>query len=194
MTNLLSFPQHGSRILLFWGVAILVYYLMVFGTLADIERITGVRAFDMRPTGYTYADAMALISALGDEGRRIYLMRQIPLDTVYPALLAISSASSLFWLSRSFGSTVRWYRAFAAMAYLAATADYAENLLIVWMLNAGPSVPEALVTAASLASVSKSILSTIVFTALLVALTEFAIRRMRRMLETLKIWLYTVQH
>jgi hypothetical protein len=56
--------------------------------------------------------------------------------------------------------------------------------LIVWMLNAGPSVPEALVTAASLASVSKSILSTIVFTALLVALTEFAIRRMRRMRET----------
>jgi len=184
MTNLLSFPQHGSRILLFWGAAILVYFLMVFGTLADIERITGVSAFDMRPTGYSYADALALISALGDEGRRIYLMRQIPLDTVYPALLAISSASSLFWLSRSFGSTVRWYRAFAAMAYLAATADYAENLLIVWMLNAGPSVPEALVTAASLASVSKSILSTIVFTALLVALTEFAIRRMRRMRET----------
>jgi hypothetical protein len=184
MTNLLSFPQHGSRILLFWGAAILVYFLMVFGTLADIERITGVRAFDMRPTGYTYADALALISALGDEGRRIYLMRQIPLDTVYPALLAVSSASSLFWLSRSFGSTVRWYRGFAAMAYLAATADYAENLLIIWMLNAGPSVPEALVTAASLASVSKSILSTIVFTALLVALTEFAICRMRRMRET----------
>ena len=183
MTNLLPFPQHGSRILLFWGVAILVYFLMVFGTLADIERITSVRAFDMRPTGYTYADALALISALGDEGRRIYLMRQIPLDMVYPALLAISSASSLFWLSRSFDSTVRWYRALAAMAYLAATADYAENLLIVWMLNAGPSVPEALVTAASLASMSKSILSTIVFTTLLVALTEFAIRRMRRMRE-----------
>lgn len=183
MTSLLSFPQHGSRILLFWGAAILVYFLMVFGTLADIERITGIRAFDMRPTGYSYADALALISALGDEGRRIYLMRQIPLDTVYPALLAISSASSLFWLSRSFGSTARWYRAVAAMAYLAATADYAENSLVVWMVNAGPSVPEALVTAASLASVSKSILSTIVFTALLVALTEFAIRRMRRMRE-----------
>lgn len=183
MTNLLSFPKHGSRILIFWGAAIFVYFLMVFGTLADIERITGVRAFDMRLTGYSYADALALISALEDEGRRIYLMRQIPLDTVYPALLAISSASSLVWLSRSFGSTVRWYRAVAAMAYLAASADYAENGLIVWMLNAGPSVPEALVTAASLASMSKSILSTIVFTTLLVALTEFSIRRMRRMRE-----------
>jgi len=184
LTNLLSFPKQGSRILFFWGAAILVYFLMVFGTLADIERITGVRAFDMRPTGYTYADALALISSLGDEGRRIYLVRQIPLDTVYPALLAISSASSLFWLSRSFGSTVRWYRAFTAIAYLAASADYAENMLIVRMLNSGPSVPEALVTAASLASMSKSILSTIVFTALLVALTEFAIRRMRRIRKT----------
>ena len=69
------------------------------------------------------------------------------------------------------------------MAYLAATADYAENGLIVWMLNAGPNVPEALVKAASLASMSKSILSTIVLTTLLIALTELAIRRRRRMRE-----------
>ncbi len=114
MNNLLSYPQHGSRILLFWCAAMLVYILMVFGSLADIERITGVRAFDMRPTGYTYTDALAIISALGEEGRRVYLTMQIPLDTVYPALLAISSASSLFWLSQSFGTTARWYRAVAA--------------------------------------------------------------------------------
>ena len=180
MNNLLSYPQHGSRILLFWCAAILVYFLMVFGSLADIERITGVRAFDMRPTGYSYADALALISALGEEGRRVYLTMQIPLDTVYPALLAISSASSLYWLSQSFCLTARWYRAVAAVAYLAAIADYAENALIVWMLNAGLGVPQALVTAASLASVSKSIFSTIVFTTLLIALAEFAMRRIRQ--------------
>ena len=183
MNNILSYPQHGSRILLFWCAAMLVYILMVFGSLAEIERITGVRAFDMRPTGYTYADALALISALGEDGRRVYLTMQIPLDTVYPALLAVSSASSLYWLSQSFGSTARWYRAVAAVAYLAAIADYAENGLIVWMLNAGLGVPEALVEAASMASVGKSILSTVVFTTLLIAIAEFAIRRMRRLRE-----------
>lgn len=180
MNSFLSYPQHGSRILLFWCAAVLVYCLMVFGSLADIERITGVRAFDMRPTGYGYADALALISALGEEGRRVYLTMQIPLDTVYPALLAISSASSLYWLSQSFGSTARWYQAVAAAAYLAAIADYAENGLIVWMLNAGLGVSEALVTAASLASASKSLFSTIIFTTLLIALAEFAIRRIRQ--------------
>lgn len=180
MNNSLSYPQSGSRILLFWCAAMLIYCLMVFGSLADIERITGVRAFDMHPIGYSYADALALISALGEEGRRVYLSVQVPLDTVYPALLAISSASSLYWLSQSFGSTARWYRAVAAVAYFAAIADYAENGLIVWMLNAGRGVPEALVTAASLASVSKSILSTVVFTTLLIALAEFVIRRMRQ--------------
>ena len=178
MINLLSYPKHGSRILQFWCAAMLVYFLMVFGSLSEIEQVTGVRAFDMRPTGYSYADALALISALGEEGRHVYLTKQIPLDTVYPALLAISSASSLFWLSQSFGSTARWYRAVAAVAYLAAIADYAENGMIVWMLNAGLGVPEALVTAASLATVSKSISSTIVFTTLLIALTELAIRRL----------------
>ncbi len=95
MNNSLPYPHHGSRILLFWCAAMLVYFLMVFGSLADIERITGVKAFDMRPNGYSYADALALISALGEEGRRVYLLMQIPLDTLYPALLAISSARSL---------------------------------------------------------------------------------------------------
>lgn len=180
MKSFLSYPQHGSRILLFWGAAMVVYCLMIFGSLAEIERITGVRAFDMRPTGYSYADAFAFIFALGEEGRRVYLSMQIPLDTVYPAILAISSASSLYWLSQSFGPTARWYRAVAAVAYLAAIADYAENGLIVWMLNAGLGVPQALVTAASSASVSKSILSTVVFTTLLIALAEFVIRRTRQ--------------
>ncbi len=180
MNSFLSYPQHGSRILLFWGAAVLVYCLMVFGSLADIERITGLRAFDMRPTGYSYADALALISALGEEGRRVYLTMQIPLDTLYPALLAISSASALYWLSQSFGATARWYRAVATVAYLAAIADYTENGLIVWMLTAGLGVPEALVAAASLASVCKSILSTVVFITLLMALAEFAMRRMRQ--------------
>jgi len=180
MNNLLSYPKRGSQILLFWCAAVLVYCLMVFGSLADIERISGARAFDMRPTGYSYAYALALISALGEEGQRIYLAIQIPLDTAYPALLAIASASSLFWLSQSFGSTARWYRAVASVAYLAAIADYAENGLIVWMLYAGLGVPEALVTAASYASMSKSVSSTIVFTTLMIALTEFAMRRMRQ--------------
>ena len=103
------------------------------------------------------------------------------MDMVYLALLAVSSASSLLWLSLSFGSTIIWYRAVVAMAYLAATADSAENGLIVWLLNAGPNLPEALVKAASLASISKSFLSTIVFTTLLFALAEFAISRRRRM-------------
>jgi len=180
VSNILSFPQQGSKILLFWGAALFVYFLMILGTLAELERIAGLMAFDMRPAGYSYADALALISALGEEGRRIYLMRQIPLDTLYPALLAISCASSLFWLSRSFGLTGQWYRGVAAAAYLAAIADYAENGLIVWMLNAGSGLPETLVTAASLATLSKSILSTIVFATLLIALTEFAIRKIRR--------------
>ena len=180
MNNLLSYPQNGSRILLFWCAAMLVYSLMVFGSLADIERIAGIRAFDMRPTGYSFADALALISALGEEGRRLYLTVQIPLDTVYPALLAISSASTLCWLSQSFGSTARWYRAVAAVAHIAAIADYAENGLIVWMLKAGLDVPQSLVSAASLATLSKSVLSTVVFTTLLIALAEFAMRRIRQ--------------
>lgn len=176
MIRFLSFPSRGWLIVAFWGIAIFVYFLMVFGTLADIQRIASAKPFDMRPFGYSYEQALTLLSSLGEEGRRIYLTRQIPLDTFYPALLAISSSSSLIWLSRAFGSTARLYHAAAVLAYMAAIADYAENGLIVWMLKSGPSVPEGLVVAASLASVSKSLLTTIVFLSLLAALVERAFR------------------
>lgn len=133
----------------------------------------------MRPGGYSFEDALALISALGEDGRHVYLRRQIPLDTMYPALLAISTASSLYWLAQSVGMAASLYRANAVTAYLAAIADYTENGLIIWMLHAGHDRLDSLVVAASLATISKSALSTIVFITLLIAFADFAVRRTR---------------
>lgn len=176
MINLYPFWRRGQTVIILWVLTLLTYVCMVLGTLADIQRIAGEPAFDMRPFGYSYESAGNFLEALGEQGRNIYLMRQIPLDILYPALLALSSAGALLWLSRTFGRTARFYRAAAAVAFVAALADYVENVLIVWMLNAGADLSPSLVSAASMATVAKSTLSTIVFTALLVALVEFTLR------------------
>lgn len=173
-------PKNGSVVLWNWGAALAIYLVMVLGTLAQIEMIAGARPFDMRPLGYSHQYAVELIGALGEEGRALYLLRQIPLDMVYPALLALASSFTLVWLAQYLPKGAGFYRFVALLAFVAALFDYAENLLIVWMLNAGPDLPIWLVNVASLASVAKSITTTLVLTVLLTGLVHLTIARLAK--------------
>jgi hypothetical protein len=173
-------PKDGRMILLTSALATVVYLGMVFGTLTELERIAGKRPFDLRPAGYSFDDAAAFIAALGEEGRHLYLWRQIPLDTVYPALLALWSAGAIRWFSKgSPPAPKRWFHAAASLAFAAALFDYLENILIVWMLNTAPDLNPAIVTAASLATLAKSGFTTVVFTAIVLSMIVFPFSRLR---------------
>ena len=74
-----------------------VFCLMTTVTLSNIEAISGQVPFDMRPLGYGPQDAVTLLKSLGVEGRSYYLTHQIPLDTVYPALLALTLVTTNCW-------------------------------------------------------------------------------------------------
>lgn len=164
-----------------FAVGSIVYLAMILGPLARLEQIAGAKPFDLRPGGYSRDSALAFISALGQDGRDIYLWRQIPLDTVYPALFAMSVAGSLCWLSERLGKPFnRWLRAAAFTAVFAALADYLENAMIVMMLisDAGPS--PAVTHLASAATISKSVLTTLAMAALLLAATLLLALKLRR--------------
>jgi len=162
-------------------LAAIVYGAMVLGTLAELQRIAGAKPFDLRPGGYDFADATAFIAALGPDGRALYLWRQLPLDTLYPGLFALVCAGAIHWFSRPLRDPLRrWLRAVAPLAYLAALADYLENILIARMLVSFPDLPEGLVRAASTASMSKSVLTTVVMTALLIAMISYGARHLKR--------------
>jgi hypothetical protein len=45
--------QYGRQAALLGFAAAGLYLLMIFGTLAHIETISGLRPFDMRPSGYS---------------------------------------------------------------------------------------------------------------------------------------------
>lgn len=137
-----------------------VYFAMVSVTLARLEVVSGQVPFDMRPFGYGPSDAATLLDALGADGREYYLSRQIPLDTLYPALLALTLSSTICWFGRRMPNR-GLVQVGVAFAVGSALFDYIENLAIVAMIFGWPDVPGSLVYAASAATIAKSVITTL---------------------------------
>jgi len=141
-------------------IATVIYVLMITVTLAHIEAVSGQIPFDMRPFGYSPSDAATLLEALGAEGREYYLSRQIPLDTLYPALIALTLSSTVCWFGRRMPNRTLVHLG-VIFAVGTALFDYIENLGIVTMIYSWPDLPESLVYAASTATIAKSVITTL---------------------------------
>ncbi len=111
-----------------------------------LARAGGRPILDTRATGYGPAEAHALLTALGEAGRRQYETLLWTLDLAMPALL-----SAFLWTSVSLGSLRRWRWA----AVLGGAADWAENVAVTALLAAFPAEPPAMVRLASALTVSK---------------------------------------
>ena len=146
----------GLAAVLLGLVASGLYLLMITVTLPAIEAISGQIPFDMRPLGYSPLEAAQLLESLGPEGRAYYLTYQIPLDTLYPGMMALTLMATIVWLR----ARVPYRKlAFAGLvcAVAAAIADYSENLGIILMINSWPNVSDALVHVTSFSSVVKAL-------------------------------------
>lgn len=170
--------QYGRQAALFGLAAAGFYLLMIFGTLAHIETLSGLRPFDMRPGGYSVELANSLIDALGSSGRWYYLTRQIPLDLVYPALMALTLLSLFKWLgSRNVSQNLVRIGSWFSIA--AAIADYLENAGICLMILSWPEISANTVLAASAASIVKSGLTTTAVLIVLLGVGSWAFKRKR---------------
>ncbi|MEP3295658.1 MAG: hypothetical protein ABJO27_04115 [Pseudoruegeria sp.] len=167
-------PIGGVAIIFAMG-AISIYLLMVTVTLAHLQEVSGSVPFDMRPFGYGPTDARILLDALGAEGRTYYLKRQIPLDSLYPALLALTLMTAICWIGRRHPKS-KLIRIGIIFALGGAVFDYAENLGIMVMILNWPNLSDPLVYGASTATVVKSALTTFAVL-LLIAVTVLEARR-----------------
>ncbi|WP_299882835.1 hypothetical protein [uncultured Sulfitobacter sp.] len=169
----------GLATIYFGCLGALIYGLMITVTLAQIEAVSGHVPFDMRPTGYSPQDAAALLEGLGAEGRKYYLSHQIPLDTAYPALLAFTLVSLMRWLGQNIPA-YRLVRFGIILSVGAALCDYIENLGITVMILSWPNLSAPLVYASSIATLTKSGLTTaaVIFTILIGF--RAAVQRVRR--------------
>lgn len=163
----------------YWAVfaaALAVYAAMVGWTLPAISRDAGgLSPFDMRPTGYSVAEARAFLAALGDEGRALYLGPQHWLDLVYPALLAVVLIGAVKVLIAP-----RWLQfGLCLLALGGMAADYLENARVAAMLGGGP-VPDALILAANRATQVKAAATSAVMLAVCAGLALAAWKTWRR--------------
>ncbi len=179
-------PRHARRAALSAIAAITVYLIMVFGTLAQLQALSGLVPLDLRPTGYSAEEARALLAALGAEGRNLYLKGQLVLDLLYPPLLALTLASLYALLGRDLSH--RWVvNGAIAVSWLSAALDYLENAGIAAMLLTWNDLSDDLVQVTSAATLAKSATTTMAMTGLLV-LAAWALWR-----KATSCWLATVR-
>src|SRR6056297_2304532 len=146
----------GRNVLIFLIPSLTVYLFMLFHTIPGVESYAPeMKLFDLSPSGYSYDYAVELLSVLGNDGRKEYLIRQLPLDFIYPALFSISSFLMLAWLflKRNDKGSRIVYLCFVPVAGI---FDYLENIQIVLMILNYPDITKAQVILSSAFTMVKS--------------------------------------
>jgi len=153
----------GKSVLVVLTFAMVIYAVMMFVTLPTLSHeMDGLFVFDMRPMGYSVEEGYEILENISDFGVSYYRGVQLPLDFVYPALLALFGVLAFAY----FGKRIRIPSLIYMLPLIAGIFDYLENIGIYIMLSDlnSPSV----VKMSSVFSIIKSMSTTIFITILLV--------------------------
>ncbi|MBO6724665.1 MAG: hypothetical protein JJ911_03255 [Rhizobiaceae bacterium] len=168
---------------LFWllvAVTLANYAIMVAWSLPYIaSEAGGLAPFDMRLSGYSFAEAQAFLAALSPAGNAFYQTTQHWLDLFFPGLMAATVFSAIAaLLPPKFG---HWRHLIAAPVILTAIFDWSENAAVGAMLDAGAeSLTVELAEAANRWTIAKATVSTAAYSFLLVLLIWKGVARWRR--------------
>ncbi len=157
-----QFPS-GVLVAVLLAASGLLWAVMFFGPLAQLARLAGgVTPFDIRPWGYSYAEAHVFLDAIGEQGRRYYASPELILDAFYPPLYAVSRGLALWWLTMpgrvlEAPLPMKIRSALIAVPILMASLDVIENGCIATMLWTWPELSKGVVEVSSLATQAKII-------------------------------------
>lgn len=167
--------------LLFWGLfslTLATYAAMLGWSLPFVANAAGgLVPFDMRPGGYSFADATQFLAALSPEGAEFYVTVQQKLDIAYPGLLALTLFFAIAaLLPRRMGA---WRWVMALLALPVGAFDYLENHMVAQMIEADAAGLTAdLVATASQWTVLKAGASTLAMSVVLVLLVWRAAQKL----------------
>ncbi len=133
----------------------------------------GLDIFDMRMAGYGHDDAVAMLSALGSEGRAYYRSVQFA-DIAFPPAWFFATALGFLYMTRPgarFAAPLAESARFAvvAIAGMALVLDWSENVVVFMMLMGDGTPSASLVGLGSLLTVVKGLAYLAVVAALVVA-------------------------
>ena len=167
----------GKIVLILFIITQIIYFLMLLYTIPIVTNYAnGMDILDLQPTGFSADYALALLEKLGAKGRDYYLLRQIPLDMIYPFLFGVSYSLLLGYLFKKTNLKNNYYF-LTLMPLIAGLFDYMENIGIIVMLKSFPNFSSNVANITSLFSILKSISTTIFFTLLVIGLVVVVANR-----------------
>jgi hypothetical protein len=179
MKNLIKAHLDGKTILFLFVLTNLVYATMLLVTIPRVMQFSGgMPILDMLPTGYPHDYVRTLLDTLGAPGREAYLLRQLPLDMLYPGLFAVSYCLLTAYLLTKLGKFDGPMFYGCLIPVCAGLFDYAENAGIVAMLISYPNNASQLTALTSLFSILKSTSATASFVVLLWCLISLGKRKL----------------
>ena len=182
MHKLITYFQrvsHGKTVLLLFIITNLIYASMLMYSLPLVSSYAPeLVLFDMSPMGYSYIQAIELLTSLGIEGRNAYLSVQLPLDFIYPGMFSVSYALLITWMLKQYLPKDSKLFFIAFVPFLAGGFDYLENISIIVMLDSFPDISENLVSSASAFTIVKSGATSVFFVLLILAFIPIFKRRL----------------
>lgn len=182
MHKLIAYFQHvshGKTVLLLFIITNLIYASMLMYSLPLVSSYAPeLVLFDMSPMGYSYNQAIELLTSLGVDGRSLYLFVQLPLDFIYPGMFSVSYALLITWMLKQYLAIDSRFFLIAFIPFLAGGSDYLENISIIIMLESFPNISENLVSTASAFTIAKSGTTTVFFVLVILAFIPIFKRRL----------------
>ncbi len=171
----------GRTVSVLFALTMAVYLTMLLYTIPAVTAFAPeFPIFDLSPSGYLFSYANELLDKLGNEGRNIYLHRQLPLDFIYPGLFAVTYSLLLVWLFRKYFNMNSKVYYLGFVPILAGVFDYLENIFIIKMINSFPDLQMNTVKIASTLTILKSSFTIFFFVLLLMGFVLFLKRKFMR--------------
>ena len=150
LSNWLVKNTRGWLILVFLALDVLFMAVLLPGTQAKIEAVSGGTGPIDLQFFYTPAKVYGMIESYGDEIRAAYRVTELTTDIIYPIIYTLAYSMLITWLfQRGFGKDSYMQR-LNVMPFGAWLFDLLENLGIVTMLTIYPSQPAALAWVATI--------------------------------------------
>lgn len=160
----------GKKVLLLFVLTNIVYSIMLMVTIPKTMAFAkGLKLLDMMPTGYNSEYINALFEALGENGREIYLYKQIPIDMIYPFLFGISYCLLFAYFLKKINKQNSDFFYLSFLPIIAGIADYLENIGIINMLSNYPNQSKLIMDTTNIFSITKSMTTTVYFVVLIIA-------------------------
>lgn len=178
MCSLITRNLSGHKVLFLFILTGIIYAAMLLITIPKVMDFSGgMKILDMMPTGYNSHYVKELFTALGQNGRDVYLYQQLPLDLIFPGISAISFALILAFLLKKLGKLESKWFYLCYLPFFGGLFDYFENFSIIALLKSYPTIFETLVAFSATFSVLKASFTTIYMLILIILLVILALQK-----------------